>query len=246
MAKHRRSRRQHNQPKSHDRTDSRAFNDRGSIAWDVAHHRRESRLGSHLIPNARHEPQPPFSRPWREHQPPHYHQQSDPRHLHHRTFSTTSTLQHPHTPVRHTRKFDHIIRDLFVQGSVIEQKLKRLMEGLQNLQPPDEEMEWEGTNSIYYVPFALANVVGGDGGKTDAHAHAGVVVAELGREGSASALGQGLGHGDGLRRTGLASLLAPPPAAIPSKLPLQMDFEKALALRPAGARWAGGQRSGSW
>lgn len=250
MAKHRRTRRQNNQPKSHDRTDSCAFNDRGSIAWDVAHHRRESRLGSHLIPNARHEHQPAFSRPWREHQRPHYHQPSDSRHFHHRTFSTTSTLQHPHTPVRHTRKSDHIIRDLFVQGSVIEQKLKRLMEGLQNLQPADEEMEWEGTNSIYYVPLALANVVGGDGGKTDAHADAGAgagaVASELVREGSASALGQGLGHGDGLRRARLASLLAPPAAVSPSKLPFQMSFDKALALRPAGARWAGGQRSGSW
>lgn len=124
------------------------------------------------------------------------------------------------------------------------------MEGLQNLQPADEEMEWEGTNSIYYVPLALANVVGGDGGKTDAHADAGAgagaVASELVREGSASALGQGLGHGDGLRRTRLASLLAPQPAVSPPKLPFQMGFDKALVLRPAGARWAGGQRSGSW
>lgn len=252
MAKHRRSRRQHNHSRSHDRTDSLTFSHRDSIGWDMARHRRESRLGSHLIPNTPPEPQPHSSRPWRrypEPPPPHNHRHPDPKRPHDRTFSTTHPYQQPHTPIRHTRKFDHVIRDLFVQGSVIEQKLKRLMEGLQTLQPADEEMEWEGTNSVYYVPLALANVVGGDVGKTDADVGVGAseLGRELGREGepSASAHGQGFGHGDGsgVRRTRLASLLAPPPAA---KLPLQMGLEKALALRPAGARWAGGQRSGSW
>ncbi|KAI4120787.1 MAG: hypothetical protein LQ347_007027, partial [Umbilicaria vellea] len=161
----------------------------------------------------------------------------------------------PHTPLRHTRKFDHTIRDLFVQGSVIEQKLKRLMEGLQHLQPADEEMEWEGTNSVYYVPLALTNVVGGDGPKI--HADMGAEAPEPGREretdGSGmetEALGQehGPGRGDesGLRRPGLASLLAPPAAVVSAPLPWQMGVGKAAALRSAGARWAGGRRSGSW
>lgn len=227
MAKHRRSRRQHNNPRSHERSEFRAFNDRGSIGWDAGDHRRESRLGSHLVSNARVEEQNNFERPWRRYelQRPHDHRQFDNGRLHHRSASTPNAFQQ-HNDLRY-RKYDHIIRDLFVQGSVIEQKLKRLMEGLSHLQPSSEEMEWENTNSVYYVPLALANVMGGRNAD---------VAASLPRQEGADTETGGGGTetsalGLGPQGTGLPSLQAPQPAALSSRLLFQ-NFEKAL-LYPA-------------
>ena len=228
MARHRRSRqRQHDNSRSHESTAARAFNDRGSNSWDGRDHRRESRLGSHLVSNARVEAQSHFGRPWRryEFQERHDHRDPDNSRLQHRSVSTTNTYQ-PHRDSRY-RKYDHVIRDLFVQGSVIEQKLRRLLDGLAHIQPSSEEMEWENTNSVYYVPLALANVVGGR--EADA-----VASSPRQEDGGSKTSANAPAPAPGQRSTRLPSLLGPPPAVIPSRLSLQ-NPKKALVHTAAVA-----------
>ncbi|KAA6416189.1 MAG: hypothetical protein FRX48_00909 [Lasallia pustulata] len=161
MAKHRRSRRRAHKRRGHEDTEAPTFHDRGSSSWDGRDHRRESRLGSSLVSDTRLEGQSRFGRLGQrnELQMPHGRREFNNNRPQQRSASMTSIFQ-PHRDLRYQR-YDHIIRDLFIQGSVIEQKVKRLLDGLAHIQPSPEEMEWEMTNSVYYVPLALANVVDG-------------------------------------------------------------------------------------
>ncbi|MCJ1305164.1 hypothetical protein MMC08_007978 [Hypocenomyce scalaris] len=154
MAKHRKPKQNSNHnSRSQGSTEARAFEEHGSNNWEEKSRRRENHLGSHLVTNARVERQNHSERPWcccELGGPPHHHREFDNSRPHLRRSSASNALQL--CKDSRYQKFDHIIRDLFVQGSIIEQKLKRLLDGLAYIQPSPEEMEWENTSCIYFVP----------------------------------------------------------------------------------------------
>ena len=154
MAKHRKPKQNsNNNSRSHGSAEARAFEEHGSNNWEEKSRRRENHLGGHLVTNARVERQDHLERPWcccELGGPPHNHREFDNSRPHRRRSSASNALQ-SFMDSRY-QKYNHIIRDLFVQGSIIEQNLKRLLDGLAYIQPSPEEMEWENTNCIYFVP----------------------------------------------------------------------------------------------
>lgn len=49
-------------------------------------------------------------------------------------------------------KYDRVIRDVVHHGTVLEQKLKTLIDNLTKIKSDPEEMEWEVSNTTYLVP----------------------------------------------------------------------------------------------
>lgn len=49
-------------------------------------------------------------------------------------------------------KYGRVIRDIVVHGTVLEQKLRTLIDNLTKIKSDPEEMEWEISNTTYLVP----------------------------------------------------------------------------------------------
>lgn len=49
-------------------------------------------------------------------------------------------------------KYDRVIRDALIHGSVLQQTLKSLIDSLTKIKSDPEEMEWEISNTTYLVP----------------------------------------------------------------------------------------------
>jgi len=101
------------------------------------------RLGSHLVTGAgvgkRYR-----TTPWQCH----------PRDTCVHTKARNHTTSSPSTRGKdlHEHKYDRAIRDIVTQGTVLEQKLKTLLDDLTQIRSDPDEMEWENTNTTYLVP----------------------------------------------------------------------------------------------
>jgi hypothetical protein len=65
-------------------------------------------------------------------------------------------MNHQHFNNHH---YAQVIRDIFRQGSVLQQKMKKLLDGLEKLLPDEDEMEWESVGTTIYMPWQVARNV---------------------------------------------------------------------------------------
>ena len=77
------------------------------------------------------------------------------------TFEPAFRLNNRHPNNHH---YAQVIRDIFCQGTILQQKMKRVLDGLECLLPGEEDMEWECVGTTVYVPWPLAWDVGGGPG----------------------------------------------------------------------------------
>ena len=88
-----------------------------------------------------------------------------------KSWKPVTSLPSPSLKNLSDHKYDRVIRDVVIHGTLLEQQLSTLIDTLTKIKSDPEEMEWEITNTTYLVPEQPPCLKDCSFAKLSSHAH---------------------------------------------------------------------------